>query len=230
MNRIQKVYRQYDSTLHSSRWSRDIPANLVVLEEIRASELDLLRTHHCLPHRETKALDFGCGSGAWLNWLCKLGGTGANFYGVDIRSDVVARAAEDYPHLNIRQAGEAGLPFQDGFFDFIQMHVVLSSILDDAIRAQVCKELHRVLRPGGGILIFDLRVNNPRNPNVRRINRKTISALFPAYQFHFCSLTVFPPLSRVLGSLCSTLYPTLRRFPFLRTHNMGLGLKGAIST
>jgi SAM-dependent methyltransferase len=223
--RINRVYRQYESSCHNSRWSPRNPANLVVLEEIRATELDLLRRHRCLPDRSTKALDFGCGSGAWLDWLCKLGGRGDNFYGVDIRSEVVARTAKDHPHLNISLAGDAGLPFPDGFFDFIQMHVVLSSILDSSFRIQVCKELDRVLGRAGAILIYDFRINNPRNPNVRGVSRKAISVLFPGYRFHFHSLSVFPPLSRRLGSWCGLFYPALKLFPFLRTHNMGLGRK-----
>src|SRR5271165_4635470 len=87
--RIEKVYRQYESSNYSSRWTGRIPANILIMEERNAAEIDLLRRRHRLPDNRTKVLDFGCGSGAGLDWLCKLGGSGANFYGVDIRSEAV---------------------------------------------------------------------------------------------------------------------------------------------
>lgn len=109
--------------------------------------------------------------------------------------------------------------------DLIQLHVVLSSIVDSALRIQVCKELNRVLRVDGGMLIYDFRIKSPGNSNVCAITRDEILRLFPRFHFHFTSLTVAPPISRRLGRSCKLLYPALLRLPFLRTHNMGLGIK-----
>jgi SAM-dependent methyltransferase len=196
-----------------------------MFEEQRAEEAKLLRTHDRLPNAETRALDFGCGSGSGLEWLCKLGGIAANFYGVDIRSEAVELAAARYPHLTFLRAGEAKLPFTSASFDCIQAHLVLSSILDNRRRAEVCAELDRILRSGGALVIYDFRVNSPWNPNVRGIERREFRALFPNYRFIFRSLTVIPPFTRKLGRFCRALYPALRTLPFLRTHNLGLGLK-----
>lgn len=223
--RLQKVYRQYLSNSYNSRWAEGNAGNAVMIEEQRKEQIRLLRAYDRLPNSGTRALDFGCGSGGSLEWLCKLGGVAANFHGVDIRPEPVNLATRRYPHLNFCRAGEGRLPFPDGFFDLIQMHLVLSSILDTHMRTQVCSELNRILRGGAAILIYDFRVNNPGNPNVRGVKRREVLALFPKYQFDFRSLTVVPPLSRRLGGFCSVLYPALKLFPFLRTHNMGLGIK-----
>jgi SAM-dependent methyltransferase len=224
--RIEGLYcRQYRSNGYQARWRGSNRGNVVMAEEVRAAELDLLRKHARLPNSTTRALDFGCGSGFLLDWLCKLGGIEPNFYGIDIRSEAVASAANRYPNLNFCQGGEGELPFREGFFELIQMHLVLSSILRPHLRRQVCEELDRVLARNGAIVIYDLRVNNPGNPNVRHVRRNEIRGLFPKYSFHFQSLTVLPPLARKLGPVCSLAYPLFNAFRFLRTHNMGIGVK-----
>lgn len=224
-SRIEQVYGQYCSSSYRSRWTGQNSGNQAILDERNITEIELLAGHRRLPTSETKMLDFGCGSGAGLEWLCRLGGKRANAYGVDIRAEAVAAAQARYDEMNFLCAGGAALPFSDCFFDLIQAHVVLSSILEEGMRVRVCGELDRILRPGGAILLYDIRVNNPYNSNVRALRRREIRNLFPDYQFDFRSLTVIPQLARKLGCWCPRLYPWLRRFRVLHTHNLSLGIK-----
>jgi len=54
----------------------------------------------------------------------------------------------------------------------------------------------RVLKPGGAILWFDLRVDNPRNPQVKGLRKKEIASLFPG-----CDVDLTPTL---LGAPCES--------------------------
>ena len=86
----------------------------------------------------------------------------------------------------------------------------------------VAAELVRVLKPGGGILWYDFRVNNPRNPHVCGQTIAHIRHLFPQLQTDLRTVTLLPPLARRLGRTTGALYPVLARLPWLRTHYIGL--------
>ena len=76
---------------------------------------------------------------------------------------------------------------------------MLSSILDDGVRHAIASEMLRVLRPGGAVLWYDIRVDNPDNPDVRRVARDEIEALFPGCRVALTRATLAPPLTRLLA-------------------------------
>jgi hypothetical protein len=90
------------------------------------------------------------------------------------------------------------------------------------VRKEVAGEIVRVLRPGGAVLWYDFRVDNPANPNVRGISRSSIRALFPELRYHLRSLTLIPPLARRVVPVSWTLAIVLERLPFLRSHILGV--------
>lgn len=53
-----------------------------------------------------------------------------------------------------------------------------------------------------------------------------IRRLFPQLEMHLHTATVLPPLARRLGRLTQSLYPVLAAIPPLRTHYLGLLMKG----
>jgi hypothetical protein len=72
----------------------------------------------------------------------------------------------------------------------------------------------RLTKPLGMILWYDLRVNNPGNPDVRGIGVQEIRELFPrASGFEYKRVTLAPPIGRRVGRLYNFL-----NFPFLRSH------------
>lgn len=101
------------------------------------------------------------------------------------------------------------------------------SILDDQLAASLAIEVDRVLKSGGAILWYDVRLNNPSNPHTRPIGRRELGVLFPGYALHLHSLTLLPPLARRLGRLTAVLYPALAALPPLRSHLFGLLVKPA---
>ena len=93
--------------------------------------------------------DIGCGPGHVAAWLA---GHGATAAGIDLSGGMVAAARERYPDLDFRQGDLLALPAQDGEF---AAAVVFYSIihLEPGELPRACAELHRVLRPGGFVLV-----------------------------------------------------------------------------
>jgi hypothetical protein len=80
----------------------------------------------------------------------------------------------------------------------------------------------RVLRPAGAVLWYDLRVDNPSNPDVRGVGRDEIAALFPGCHAALVRATLAPPLARLLAGRATGLARALAVVPFLRTHWLGV--------
>jgi SAM-dependent methyltransferase len=114
----------------------------------------LLRRH--LPLRG-RVLDAGCGTGAYLRWLLDLG-TFSSAVGVDIASAAIELAAERVPEAELHVAPLAALPFEDASFSLAVTNDVLQHVEEDDVARSV-GELHRVLEPGGLLL---LRTNGAR--------------------------------------------------------------------
>jgi len=134
----------------------------------------------------------------------------------------VQEARRRHPDLDIRLGDATRLPHPDASVDAVCLFTVLSSILDPDLQTAVAAEVRRVLRPGGHVVWYDLRRDNPRNPQVRGIGASRLRGLFPGFDSDLRSLTLVPPLARRLGPATRPLYPLLARLPWLRTHLLGI--------
>ena len=74
---------------------------------------------------------------------------------------------------------------------------MFTSVLDEAVKANLAGEMLRVLRPGGMILWYDFWLN-PTNPQTEGIKPSEIRRLFPGCDFEFRRITLAPPLARRL--------------------------------
>jgi arsenite methyltransferase len=57
--------------------------------------------------------------------------------------------------LEIIEADARSLPFEDGTFDYVLSNLCIHNIKDEKERSQACREIARVLKPGGTALISD---------------------------------------------------------------------------
>lgn len=163
-----------------------------------------------------RVLDVGCGYGAELEWLASLGvHQGA---GVDVLADRAEAARRRCPAFDVRTGDGRSLPWPDASFDVAILSTVLSSVLDDDVRSALAAEVARVVAPGGGVLVYDTRRRNPRNPNLRPVRPADLDSLFAGWRRTSRSLTVLPPLTRALARARVLPYRTLARLPVLRTH------------
>lgn len=118
---------------------------------------------HC-PRGE--ALDVGCGTGVLAG---RLAAEGYSMTGVDPSEGMLDVMREREPGIRALKASGTALPFPDASFDLVLTVAVMHHIAKpDAVR-QTLREMVRVSRPGGRVLVWD---HNPRNPYWGRLMAK----------------------------------------------------------
>jgi ubiquinone/menaquinone biosynthesis C-methylase UbiE len=226
--RLRAVYAHYE-TDRGERRKRDgrLAGNRVIAEERAALVAQLLAGSLATPLRECRVLDVGCGDGAGLALLHSMGVPADRLEGVDLLPQRIERARARYPEFSFINADAATISAPAGAFDLVLCWTLFSSILDPEVAAAVARNVARWLRPHGCVLWYDLRYPNPANRQVRGWSARDIRRLFQGFTVELRTATVLPPLTRRLGPAAAGLYPVLRRVPPLRTHRVGLLVKGA---
>lgn len=108
------------------------------------------------PASSLRLLDVACGTGRTLHQIARTHPT-MRLWGVDLSPAYVRAARKRLEHVSeLTLAVENGerLPFADGTFD-IATSVYLFHELPARVRRNVVRELHRVVRPGGLVVIED---------------------------------------------------------------------------
>ena len=229
VNRIADVYQTYRETAaKQALWDERNPGNQAILRERHSKTHRVLHSNGFLPLNGKKVLEVGCGTGKTLAGLVEFGAEPQKLFGVDLLPDRIEEAKSRYSNLHFECGNAEKLNFPNGSFDLILFFTVFSSILDGDMAKNVASEAQRVLKPGGAMLWYDFRFNNPRNPNVRGIRKKDIRDLFPKLKMHLSTITLLPPLARRLGRSAAIVYPILSTIPFLRTHYLGLLIKAEV--
>jgi SAM-dependent methyltransferase len=107
-----------------------------------------------------RLLDFGCGIGAAAARLAERV-PDAQVTGVDPSADSIrSAAAMGAPRTRFVVSDGRPLPFPDASFDLVYSNGTFHHI-PHADHAAIFRELHRVLKPGGDLFVFE---NNPFNP------------------------------------------------------------------
>src|SRR3972149_5773784 len=100
-----------------------------------------------LPLDARRILVDGCGIGMYVKHLSDLG---YNTFGLDIDFERVAQGAQSGIEQLHAAAGEH-LPYPDNTFDAVLSHEVIEHVADHRLAA---REMVRVLRPGGRVILF----------------------------------------------------------------------------
>jgi ubiquinone/menaquinone biosynthesis C-methylase UbiE len=226
IDRLKRVYQNYrESPTAQLKWDESNLGNRAILRKWHRKTHFLLEDHGFWPLTGKRILEIGCGTGNVLASLLEFGANAEDLLGVDLLPDRIAEAQKRYPHIGFECANAEQLDFTDASFDLILVSTVFSSILDSGMAKNVAAEVCRLLKPGGAVLWYDFRYNNPRNPHVKGMTKHHIRALFPGLIIHLHTITLLPPLARRLGLLTTAIYPLLSAIPVLRTHYLGLLIK-----
>lgn len=106
-----------------------------------------------------KVLDAACGMSSTLNYLRHQSGLDA--IGLDISKDMLARGSACYPGLIRIQANGECIPLASVSMDAVLSECALS--LTGNVHAAL-DEFHRLLRPGGKLIITDIYVREVSDP------------------------------------------------------------------
>ncbi len=114
-------------------------------------------------------VDLGSGAGIDVFLAAKRVGEQGRVIGVDLTEDMVARGRQlaqehGFGNVEFRQGDIEHLPLDSGTVDVVISNCVINLTPDKLASFQ---EIHRVLRPGGSILIADLVTAGELPPDVR---------------------------------------------------------------
>jgi SAM-dependent methyltransferase len=101
-----------------------------------------------------RILDLGCGTGIVSRRLRDRLGGAARVTGVDASAAMLEMARSLAPELEWREANAMALPFDDGSFELVLSQQMLQFVPD---RAAALREVRRVLRPGGRVVLSTWR-------------------------------------------------------------------------
>jgi len=227
IDRIRSVYSRRAQLECQRRYSLSEPGNILRIEEVQR-RMQFVIAAHLGPDLSTKRiLEVGCGTGYWLRQFIQWGARPQNLFGTDLLPERIGIARELCPREVHLECGDASrLPFDDETFDLAAQVTVFTSILDDAMKTAIAREIHRVLKPRGWLLWYDYFIDNPRNPDVRGVRNTEIKYLFPGFDVHLERVTVAPPLGRILGRISPLAYQVASSMKVFCTHRLGLMEKG----
>jgi len=225
-DRIREVYRRWHGGAALERYAWHRPEILqqvaararifaALLSETVGGDLSSLRV-----------IDVGCGTGGFLRQLIDWGADPTRLTGTELQQDRLDHA---------QRCTAPGVAWRLGTLDtmglrgvdLVTAQTVFSSVLDPAMRRELAGQMWRALRPGGWVLVFDFRYDNPRNRNVRKVTRAELASWWPGERSRYRTLLLAPPIHRLLARapwMASDLLAALA--PPLRSHFVYMVQKG----
>ena len=139
---------------------------------------------------DREVLEAGCGEGYGADLIAE---KARRVIGLDYDESAVAHVRARYPRVDMRHGNLAELPLADGAVDVVVNFQVIEHLWD---QAQFVAECHRVLRPGGVLLMstpnritFSPGRDTPINPfHTRELNAAELTELLTAGGFSMESM------------------------------------------
>jgi ubiquinone/menaquinone biosynthesis C-methylase UbiE len=120
-------------------------------------------------------LDVGCGTGTLAIEAAGRAGAAGRVAGIDPAPRQIARARSKASRaavaVDFREAAIEALPFPDGSFDVVTSTLMLHHLPEDLKRKGLA-EIHRVLRPGGRVVVCDFLRSGADEPDVLELLRR----------------------------------------------------------
>ncbi len=147
-----------------------------------------------------RILDVGCGTGTMLTYLARFG----NAEGVDIDPEAVGYC-HDRGLNQVRQSAADSLPFDDATFELVTALDVIEHIDDDL---GALREVRRVLRPGGRLLLTvpayrflwgrqdEINLHKRRYVS-RQVRKRLQSAGFDVQRLTYMNAILFPAIAGI---------------------------------
>jgi ubiquinone/menaquinone biosynthesis C-methylase UbiE len=135
------------------RWALTYDRSILQHVIFRASHEMFIKEIKTIERDGLRVLDIGCGTGELAKKLTSRL-NGAEVHGVDISKTMIAKASEKKMERPVRfKIGSAdALPYKDNSFDVITCSHSFHHYPD---KDKAVSEMHRVLKPGGHLMVID---------------------------------------------------------------------------
>jgi len=224
-DRINAEYQRRAKEIDPDLYAPWKAAELLSVTSRRRMAATLLRRASVFPNPGDQCLEIGFGTLGWLGELLTWGLRETDIHGIELDSIRAGRARAALPSADLRIGDATELPWPDQSFQLVIVSTVISSILQWEVRCLIASEAARVLAPRGALLWYDIAYNNPSNRNVRKIDRRELRRLFPNLRGEARSITLAPPLARLIAPRSWPLAVMLETLPMLRTHLLAVLVK-----
>jgi len=218
MDEVEKIRKRYAQRQVDPGVSRRSASSQYYhyLNKERDNKLSDILAQEVTDLTNCKVLEIGAGQGSGLQYFNKLGVPWENIWANELLEDRAAELKDNLPaSCNLIIGDATQLDFQ-GDFDIVYQSTVFTSILDSSMKEQLANKMLKLSKPGGLILWYDFKYDNPYNKDVKGISRSEIRKLFSsARNIEFHNITLAPPIGRKVGRLYNLLN---NLFPLLRTH------------
>ena len=194
------------------------PGNLLMVQERERFLSKMLRQHNIDSLDHFRAFEAGCSTGYNLRLFVQWGARPENLAGIDLDTAAVDYNKAHAPEIRVHSGTAADIPETDATFDVALAFTLFSSVPDEAVSLAIASELFRITRPGGLIVIYDMRKRNPRNRGVHPILVSDVRRWFPKCVVRMRRITLAPPIARPIGRFAPWLYGPLAAVPLLRSH------------
>jgi ubiquinone/menaquinone biosynthesis C-methylase UbiE len=227
IERIKNVYKKRQETISPKKYSLFNISYLFMIQHREWEMIKMLKKARINCLGDKKILDVGCGEGRELINLIRYGARPENLYGIDLLEERIIAAKNLHPYINFISGDASKLPYSDEYFDIVMQFTVFTSILDKNMKKNISEEMIRVLKPDGIILWYDYYVNNPRNPDVKKVSKKDIYKLFPNCEIYLKRITLAPPITRLIACRAQLICYILEKLKIFNTHYIGIIKKKA---
>lgn len=211
LDEIARRYAWYETSGHAARWTAGgMP--------LAVAERDAWILRALGNVTKQTILDVGCGEGTVALILSRADLRPSALLGIDLLPDRVAQARRNVPWGRFEVGSADAMTFGAEVADTAVAMTLFSSLPTASLRSGVAAEVGRVLRPGGALVVYDIRYPSPRNRAIRPVSVRELRALFPGWELRARTLTLLPPLARSRLAAGRRRYRALAAIPFLRSH------------
>jgi len=157
-----------------------------------------------------RILDVGCGSGAGLIPLLRLGFRQQQMRGVDISPERIEQAKKTLPLADFRCESADAMSYPDNDFDIVLESTMFVLLPSDEMARRIARDMVRVTKPGGYLMLIDWRYSKPGSDVYRAMSKKRVAELFDVGGATRLIArergALVPPVGRALSKYAPSIY------------------------
>jgi len=169
-----RYYAKLGGNRNSLHKNPGVLFQLLALEKAFVSALRAVKRNPS----EMSVLNVGCGTGADLFYLLRIGCRPGNITAVDVQKERLDSARSIYSTVNFVCCDASKMTFPDATFDLLFESTMFSTLPDEIVSSEIAAEMVRVCKPGGYLLLLDWRIQKPYDTSYRALTKRRLSKLF----------------------------------------------------